>query len=480
MTCIRKYLIYTFGLLLGASVLAGCSAGGDDTLTGGVDSDDTGLTDGTPVEVSFSLASRAVNQAASRADGTPVNPTGDNERIKRWTLVFVDRNGVIGRVVSREDVTTSTVAVEQESFKCIVPSGTYNIYAFANTDIAEVASHTGVTFTEGATVETTAIENLKWQITESTLPDELNESIPMSGFLKGVKVTNRIDEPFEIEVVRMFAKIEFEFTNTNTSAISINELTIDPVTTGAISLFPRGASGLGYSHLGNSSFAPLADATYAPFIYKPASPLTIEAGATASTLFYMPEAFSTYPNGHAFTIGVNVTHEDSRISQLQTNITHDITDYINRNDYVVIPISLSRYDVKIDALFYPPIGGYPALLSSVDGEGSQVFSFGTQGEFSIVPVVMDKIEGIHLTPQRYTIEIQRISNSSIFSKTPAIVRDSDTLPDEIRGTLNTSEGRAEITLKVDIYDPAADGIEPQLYCSYVRTIYIVRDNNVTE
>ena len=173
---------------------------------------------------------------------------------------------------------------------------------------------------------------------------------------------------------------------------------------------------------------------------------------------------STKANEGAFTVGLPVAHGNGMQEYQYYNITKGIKDYINRNDWIVIPITLSQYDVSVEALFYPPIGGYPAVLSTVDPDGSQIFTFETEGEFSIVPKVIDKLAGTHLAPASYSIELGIVSDESgIFAKTPTVTATSTSLPDEITGTLSTAKGKATVEVDVKIGNQ-----------TYTRKIYIIR------
>ena len=299
----------------------------------------------------------------------------------------------------------------------------------------------------------------------------------MSGFKKGVAVKNRIEESFAIEVVRMAAKMEFQLENSSDEAITVNSISIDPATTSAISLFPKGESGISYSHLGNSAYTPLPGATSAKQVFTLSSADKIAAGDKASKSIYLQESLSQRENNGAFTIGVNGTHENGIKDFQQYNITRDILSYINRNDWIVIPMNLSRYDIDVDAVFYPPIGGYPAALSSTDPDGSQIFTFSSEGDFAIVAHVTDKKEGRHLAPVYYQIALSDLSDpNSIFSISPSVVSgNSASMPQEITGTLASSKGKASMKLTVRIYDKPYYETGAKITNTYDRTIYIIRN-----
>lgn len=445
-------------------------------LTGCVSDREPGENDefeeGEPTEVSFTISSRFNSAGMSRAvaDGNPVDPENNNEKINDWIMVFADKTNKIQKVITRIEAGINTIdnPVEEETFRFILPSGTYSVYAFANITKTELMNATGLSFTEGSSLTQTDVDGKTWT-TELNNLDIESKRIPMSGFLKNIQVKTTIEETFSIEVVRMVAKVQFLFSNPTDKNITVNSISLDPVTTSSVSLFPRNSSGIGYSHLGNSAYAALSGATYEELSVDYTTPVNVPAGTTRTSPvknpIYIKESISTKENDGAFIVGLTVSHAGGIEEYQQYNITKDIKGYINRNDWIEIPVTLSQYDVSVEALFYPPIGGYPAVLSTTDPDGSQVFTFGTEGEFAIVPHVIDKITGTHLTPNGYSIELGDISDDTgIFSKTPTVTPTSASLPDEITGTLSTAKGKATVEVKVKIGEDT----------NYIRTIYIIR------
>lgn len=425
--------------------------------------------EGLPTEVAFTISSR-FNGVDTRADGTPADPENANEKINEWFMVFADRNNVVRKVISRSaaGIKTEGNPVEEETFRFILPSGTYSVYAFANMSEDNLKDATGLSFAEESVIVPSEIDEKIWTAELNKWDIESNP-IPMSGFLKNIQVRSTIEETFSIEVVRMVAKVQFLFSNPTDVDIAVKEISIDPVTLSSVSLFPRNSSGISYTHLGESAYTALAGATYGALSVDYTSPVEVAAGTTLTSpvkkSVYIKESLSTKENDGAFTVGLTVSHTGGIQEYQQYNITKDIQGYINRNDWIVIPIMLSQYDVSVEALFYPPIGGYPAVLSTVAPDGSQVFTFGTEGEFAIVPHVIDKLAGTHLAPSGYSIELGAISDDTgIFSKTPTLTTTSASLPDEITGTLSTAKGKATVEVIVKIGNQ-----------TYTRKIYIIRE-----
>lgn len=512
----RHSFLLVVAMLL-SSLLSGCAESSKDE-----EPDTPTIEPGSPTEVAITLSSRSLMVSGTRADGTPADPDHVNEKINDWFLVFVHNNGTVSKILKRTEAeTTSTPPLEQETFKCIIPTGTYSIYAFANMTPADLKAASGVEFTLGASLTTddqNAIKRAVWNGLNDTdgsqdpalapvnhfgyvmdakvsgvsnsnlnLWDIEKKGIPMTGYLPKVKIGNKIEENFSIEVVRMLAKVDLMISNNTGQDVKINSVGLDPVTVSTVSLFPNGAStsGISYDFLGNYAFTPVSGAEYARLLYTPATPWTAPKNDASQQQeptrcrFYMKESLSERANGDLFTVWLNVTHADGVRSVVQYNVTSDIKKYINRNDWLKIPIALSKYAVQVEALFYPPIGGYPAYMSTVDPDGSQVFTFGTPGEFCIVPHVIDKETGEHLSATLYKFEVVEGSlndpDDIIIEEELKIEPTASSLPDEIFGTLNTNEGTAHITIKVMVYNSPTDKDPAQ---TFYRTIHIVRDNNV--
>lgn len=471
-------------LLASVLLIAGC---GDSSHN-----PEESVEEGIPTKVTFSLSAMSNSSPLSRGDGTPVDPVDDNEKINDWFVVFVDKNNLVREIVSRADagISITNNAVEQETFSCILPSGTYSVYAFANITPEELTTATGLTFSKNSSVKHEDIQKAVWNTVQygesnNELTTELNlwsGNIPMSGHLSQIKVRNTIEESFSIEVVRMVAKVEFKFTNPTEDDITIKSISLEPVTQTAVSLFPNGATkdGISYDYLGNRAYTPVVGATYKKLTCEISK--TIQKKSTGNCHFYIKESFSNRANDRLFTIWLNLSHGSESPYLDQYNLTKNIKEYINRNDWILIPITLSEYDVRAEAIFYPPIGGYPAFLATNDPDGSQVFTFGTEGEFVITPYVIEKTTGTPLPSDRYKIrsELTVSDPNGIFQKRPALSPTTSTaLPDEIIGSIKsigdgTRTDRATVSFTVDVYDKPYTTSGATVARSYTRTIYIIR------
>ena len=133
-----RFLMCTFMIIS----LAACS-----DQNGKDDPNDPGFEEGIPTEVTITLSARSGNaQTRADRDGEDKDPTSTIELIHNWWIVFIDKNGNIAKVITDQDsdvydkVTSTSVNIsggyEAETFRTIIPSGTYRIYAFANIPVS--------------------------------------------------------------------------------------------------------------------------------------------------------------------------------------------------------------------------------------------------------------------------------------------------------------------------------------------------------
>ena len=117
------------------------ACGGETAVDG---PDDPAFEEGIPTEVRITLSARSGNATRADRDGEDKDPTSDIELMHDdWWIVFIDKKNTV-RVISQKDLDVtdrvqskpSSVSnpdgFEAETFKIILPTGTYRIYAFAN------------------------------------------------------------------------------------------------------------------------------------------------------------------------------------------------------------------------------------------------------------------------------------------------------------------------------------------------------------
>ena len=139
--------------------------------------------------------------------------------------------------------------------------------------------------------------------------------------------------------------------------------------------------------------------------------------------------------------------------------------YINRNDHIIIPIEVTDWIIEVDVRFYPPIGGYPAVITE-DKNREYYITFGTEGWFEIETRVRYAAPGSPwLEKGKYQVALRdAITGDPIFEQAPAIIATG-----EITGRLNTSTGSAKVPVAITVHQ---DG-KPDM--SYLKTITIIKN-----
>ena len=408
-------------------------------------------------------------------------PVGDCELINSWWIVFVDGSGNIAKVVDREAF--KTYAVKREDFVLELAAGTYDVYSFANISKATVAGLAGVSesaFAVGnAMPDLDDVEyNINSLIANGTLKDDLETPIPMSG-KKSVIVTGG-EQSLEFEVIRMMAKIEFIFRNSCKShPITLKSLTFRPVNEGIIPLMPD-YSTLEYN---NEKDPVLIDHDVTTenltfdFTNKTKYPESIVLTANSyntesfTHCFYVRESLAeTHPTKH-FKIEMVIEGRDDKSNEPVYTISSKDYKGLNRNDYLQIPIRFTDYKVDLTVDFYPPIGGFPPVMLEY-APNEFYCTFGTEGDFQIIPTVYDTDVSSYLPLSKYNYELLEVEDPDgifVTGHEPQI----NSLTGELTGTLNTGLGTASVYVHIWVPDP----LFPEIQQDFWRRIYIIRKNS---
>ena len=387
----------------------------------------------------------------TRATGTPETTTVNQELIGSWWVVFVNKTtGNVQKIVSRDALLTSYVEEERVEFD--IPVGTYTLYSFANITPSELKTKTTLEFTEGSASPTaTDIKARTFALTNGWTGD-----IPMTG-TQSVAVTGRANQTFSIEVVRMLAKMEFQFKNESGKQITVNSVNIQQNQTLDVPLLPN------YTWL--DSGWPFATGSRGDYKHNFLSAISLDAkGGTKPTgngMFYMAESQADHLTPYqSYLMTLNVRRGSDPAEDLLFALDNTKIQTIYRNDHVIIPLTIGDYEVGLDVIFYPPIGGYPPVMTKNDNEFYVTFQ--TQGEFEIKPTIINMMTSTPVYYPGWTIESLTVSDpSTIFATAPHDVSG------EILGKVNTTEGTAIVDVQIKV---TATG---QVY---TRRIYIIRKN----
>lgn len=415
-------------------------------------------------------------------------------------------------------------------------SGIYDIFAFANVSREDVQNAINLTFEKGKTVNLSAVKNTEYAMANNS-PVVGKGLVPMSGYRENVEITDNSETSAgwkdkngnyrknHIEVIRMLAKIEIKIKNVGSSSMNLSGISFAYLNKGTIKTLPDYANlgkTLNKDYLTEGSKAgkeavKIEDTT--PFVIEKQEGTGTDK--VKSIVFYVRESLAELTDpSKRFMLSLIFDRKDKDgnpvyvkddkgevvkddndqpvIAQNTITVPVDATNvsnaervengpltYIQRNDHVVIPVKVDDVMVNWQVLFYPPIGGYPAVLSNDDGFIFRAI-FGTQGVFSIYPEIVDlngdpipgatykvvDASGKEITSnltvkdEKVSVKHEESEQSSIFRKKPTVSNG------EIIGEINKNEGEAIIPVTLEIKIPGKG--EP---VKRSRNLYIVRKNS---
>ncbi len=439
--------------------------------------------EGIPTEVRITLSSRP-NNAQTRGDGTPKDPTSSVELIHDWWIVFVNpKNGDVKVITDKDEdvydkVPSTSVNVdgdgyEAETFRTIIPSGTYRVYAFANITPKTATEfknnylkqnskgewqHKDIyvnTFVLKAFRENEDSPNKDMQWFDKITNDkgnEVNNNIPMTQVMPTIVITNTVEDAINIEVVRAVAKVEFAFTNSTNDNITLEELKFGRISNSEkISIVPNNSAvGIGPNDKLNKNIKEKDKGTLS---FENISLTNDESGKYNMGMFsfYCKESLGGYfkENGDPVTVESEIEDaaiknvfkielkvkktkagETSEISDSKTFYTSKIT-YINRHDWIHIHIKFTNWVIKWNLHYYPPLGGYPPVFNqSADGTSLSA-TLTTGGEFELYPVevIMDD-KTYEVDMDNTNMSDPETSGDDLFIKAPKLV---DNLNKDVTG-----------------------------------------------
>ena len=437
----------------------------------------------------FEIHGRIVTRASRYED-----ENDSKEKINDWwSLVVYDRK--IVKILKRSSSLTSPVTQEEFEFQfpTTFSAGDYVFYSFANISISKVETIAGLssgTLAEGTTlaastsapsdVTKTILDDAVYNITNdfpnATLISSLTNDIPMSGKEIVTVTTPGILEDLELEVIRMLAKVELFFSNKSKKDITLKKFTFNPINKGNITLLPDYTT-LEFNNEKDpvllSSGVTVEDYSTTPTIEFTTTPVltSLSHPTQFSTGFYMRESLpdpDDYPSKH-FLMNMTIQRGTATEELLYTITSVDsdggeVTG-INRNDYLQIPIIFTDYVVKMDVDCYPPIGGYPVVITE-DKPNEFYCKFATEGVFGIIPSVYDTYTDSYVYYPTSDYEVTSVTGDvSIFS----VVPHKDLISGEIIGELNTVTGKTAC-VNIRVYVDLGGGVKQ----IYDRRVYIIR------
>ena len=374
--------IFTYMLALFSTlVLTGCFEDSNDECQGQAESSKT------QVELRLAASASSPTRASGNINGvtraTWVDPNAAPEgEMMHNCFVVIVQNGKIQNIIERDFSTDG----EKEStvMKTVVAKGAATFYSFANISRADI----GLDGINSFPAELpTGFDNMYYKVDGNT------SSIGGSGIPMSNKQTATIDDntrTVSLEVIRMMAKVQLQFTNDTGYDLNVKSVTLTDITENAannVSLLPKIEANEVVPNIN-------ATATYADFTLTmgETNGKEVKNGAHLNTTFYVNESVAHTPNYFVLSIDTDKGTVTKRIAMTKWN-------RIARNDYLIIPVKLVDYRIEIEPQVFTGIGVKPELNYSNDRITA---TFKSYGEFHLKLHVYKRSNNEELTAWRVT------------------------------------------------------------------------------
>ena len=350
--------IFTYMLALFSTLaIVGCSFEEDHA-----DCQGKGEGEKMQVELRLTASANSLTRSYSTSDGVTraswvdTNAAREGEMMHNCFVVIV-QNGKIQSIVQRD----FTEEVEKTNLKAKVELGNATFYSFANITPEEL----------GITMTTTPAEiESKYYKVEGNTQTLSTKGIPMSN-KQTVNITSK-KQQVDLEVIRMMAKVELNFTNDTGYDLNIKSVKLTDITDNVadnVSLLPlKDASGNVVPNIN-------AAATYKDYevMIGGTAGTKVANGGTLQTTFYVNESVARNPKYFVLSINTDKGTVTQRIAMTEWS-------KIARNDYLIIPVKLVDYRIELEPQVFTGIGVIPEL--SYRGDRITA-TFKSYGEFHL-------------------------------------------------------------------------------------------------
>lgn len=365
---IFTYMLALFSML----AMTGCSF--ED---GNADCQGNGEGEKMQVELRLTASANSLTRSYSTSDGVTraswvdTNAALEGEMMHNCFVVIV-QDGKIQSIVQRD----FTEEVEQTEIKAKVNLGSTTFYSFANIQPSEIGLASINSFPADLP---TGFDDKYYQVNGNTTTLDV-KGIPMSN-KQTVNITDK-KQSVDLEVIRMMAKVELNFTNDTGYELNIKNVTLTDITDNAVD---------------NVSLLPMKDAAgkVVPNINPNATynVNTVQVGknladkAKLTTTFYVNESTARNPKYFVLSINTDKGTVTKRIAMTEWS-------KIARNDYLVIPVKLVDYRIELEPQVFTGIGVIPEL--KYDGDRITA-TFKSYGEFHLKLHVYKRSDNTELT-----------------------------------------------------------------------------------
>lgn len=447
----------------------------------------------------------------TRISGTNTGVAENHELIHDYSLLFVNKQ--TRRIEARVDRSFDADAKEydQVSFPIeisevgSVDSHDYDVIAFANFTQAmaekiQIGGKNLSEATEGTILADNYLASLKTKVINLSSPQASgvaanlngydfsgnNAYIPMTGVTDYV-ANMQYHQPVNVPLVRLMAKLRFDITNKMASEVNVNSVVITPINNREVYLLPhvtrygtsKNAENLTVLDKTGTKLAPgeypanpaedgdyryIPDLPYTTIDNKTDTIKVIVSGnldlqtnkkKTFGTTYVSESLAKWHPTRH-FAVNLKFTTDNGTVKEARYALSGDDFIAVCRNDEVVIPLTISdEYAIEPEIEFYPPIGGYPAVVDKRSDDEFYVY-FGSEGDFAIYADVLKdgKKTGFSISNTEIfhfgkddDVQIEYLSgDESMFTTVPSY-KESD---NAFIGTMSNTPGHAILTFTVKV------------------------------
>ena len=363
--------IFTYMLALFSTLaIVGCSFEEDHA-----DCQGKGEGEKMQVELRLTASANSLTRSCSTSDGVTraswvdTNAAREGEMMHNCFVVIV-QNGKIQDIVVKNDFTEE---VEQTSLKAKAELGNATFYSFANITPEELGITTTTTPAE--------IENKYYKVEGNTTTLSA-KGIPMSN-KQTINITSKKQE-VDLEVIRMMAKVELNFTNDTGYDLNIKSVKLTDITNNVannVSLLPKIEGGVVVPNIN-----PAASASDYTVNIGGTSGTQLKNGGTLQTTFYVNESVAHNPKYFVLSIDTDKGTVTQRIAMTEWS-------KIARNDYLIIPVKLVDYRIELEPQVFTGIGVIPEL--KYDGDRITA-TFKSYGEFHLKLHVIKRSDNTEL------------------------------------------------------------------------------------
>ena len=350
--------IFTYMLALFSTLaIVGCSFEDDNAECQG-----KGEGEKMQVELRLTASANSLTRSYSTSDGVTraawqdQNAADEGEMMHNCFVVIV-QGGKIQSIVQRD----FTGEVEKTEIKAKVNLGSTTFYSFANIQPSEIGLADINSFPADLP---TGFDDKYYQVNGNTTTLDVKGN-PMSN-KQTVNITDK-KQTVDLEVIRMMAKVELNFTNDTGYDLNIKNVTLTDITDNVannVSLLPKIESNKVVPNIN-------PNATYNVNTVQVGKDLVDKAMLT--TTFYVNESTARNPKYFVLSIDTDKGTVTKRIAMTEWS-------KIARNDYLVIPVKLVDYRIKLEPQVFTGIGVIPEL--KYDGDRITA-TFKSYGEFHL-------------------------------------------------------------------------------------------------